>query len=126
MTAAAQKNGPASAATDPGRGSNLPRKGKLMNAHTDTTRAAVAAMIKLPHANTGPDHDLADALSMLRVVMELMGDGRGFSAEFTADLGVVINAARERIEPVFELIDRMDLTDEYRAKRIADLIDGRA
>lgn len=97
-----------------------------MNAPTDTTRAAAAAMIKLPYANTGPNYDLADALSMLRVVMELMGDGRGFTAEFIVDLNVVLNAAKERIEPVFELIDRMDLTDEYRAKRIADLIDGRS
>lgn len=96
-----------------------------MNAPTDSTRAATAAMIKLPHANTGPNHELADALSMLRVVTEIMGDGRGCNAEFIADLNVVIAAAKERIESVFELIDRMDLTEEYRAKRLDDLLERR-
>lgn len=93
---------------------------------SNTTPSDVAAMIKLPRANASPGNDLADALSMLRVVLEVIGDGRGLDREFTSDIYVVIAAAKERIDPVFGLLDGLDLIEEYRAKRIADLIGGRA
>lgn len=121
MTATPQKNGPASPASDPSRGSHHPCRG-MKNMETYTTPSNVAAMIKLPYANASPANDLADALAMLRVVMELMGDGRGMNAAFASDIFVVIAAAKERIEPVFGLLDTLDLIEQYRASRTTALL----
>lgn len=93
-----------------------------MNAHINITPAAEAATIKLPRANAAPSYDLAEGLAALRVVMELMGDDKGMNKEFIADLHAVLTLAKERIDPVFDLLDSMDLIDEYRASRTEALI----
>lgn len=87
-----------------------------------TTPADVSAMIKLPHGNASPGNDLADALAILRVALDVMGDGRAMSPDFVSDVYATICAAKEKVDGVFSFLNTLDLIDEYRAHRIAVLL----
>ncbi|MCO5058609.1 MAG: hypothetical protein M9905_12175 [Rhizobiaceae bacterium] len=91
-----------------------------MNASTNTTKARRPEGFPVPYSYQYPSDDLDAAISMLRVVTELMGDGRGCDREFMACLCITIDAAKDRLEPILihlREIDRTDRSDRYLAAR---------
>ena len=91
-----------------------------MNAHTDTTEAASAATFPIPYPSQTSFDDMEDALSLLRVVSIVMGDGKGCGAQTIHDLNVTISAATDRLEALLihlRNLDRDDRSGRYRAAR---------
>lgn len=78
-----------------------------MNAHASTIAAASPATFPIPFPNQDPRDDLVAALSTLRVVTELLGDGHSLSANMVQNVLTVIHFAIERMEPVADFLDNM-------------------
>ncbi len=78
-----------------------------------------AETFPLAFPNQDPGDDLVAALSMVRVVIELLSEGHAIPASTAQNILTVIHTAVERIEPVADFLDKMpgDQRKPYAAAR---------
>ncbi|MDH6235161.1 hypothetical protein M2281_005783 [Mesorhizobium soli] len=123
MSDAIQKQkGPASAATDPDRGSSKPLGDKQMNVQTNTTAAPAAPDFPIPYCMQGPLDDLRDALALLSLFDRFLDEGwqKGITKEAVAALSVAFSKATDNVKLVTAFLhadDRDGTLDLYRRVR---------
>lgn len=101
MTPTKQKKGPASPASDPSHGSNFPRKGKAMNAHTHITQL-------VPYPAQTPFNELDQAMIRLRIIGKLIESRRSLELEEVNDITALLYDAMDTLEPVSAYLDDIE------------------
>lgn len=126
MSAALQKaKGPAATAIAPDHGSQSP-KGQS-NMKTDSTAAPKAPDFPIPYPSQGPEDDMRDALTILRILDQHFdaGSSRGFNKEMVGDVATMVSMARELLLPIQRYLNndmRAETCGLYHVARRAEIL----
>lgn len=110
MTPTTQKNGPASAGTDPDLGS-IPTGNQEMNMHAPTT-------IIVPFQAQTPFNEYYNALIHLRMIGRLFEERKSLDAEEINDLQTLLYEAMDTLEPVGAYLDEIEYEDGHQSRFI--------